>query len=99
MPRVGIVALLQESNTFLSGQTTLDHFRQDVLLTGPAIRERYADSHHEIGGFFAGLERAGVEVVPVFAARALPYGTVTADTFAALLAMMQEAVAAAGSYR
>jgi microcystin degradation protein MlrC len=96
MPRVGIVALLQESNTFLQGQTTLEHFRQDVLLTGPAIRERYVGSHHEIGGMFDGLDRAGVEAVPIFAARALPYGTVTADTFAELLAMMHAAVAAAG---
>ena len=34
MPRVGILALIQESNTFLPGTTTFDHFRQDLLLTG-----------------------------------------------------------------
>lgn len=96
MPRVGIVALLQESNTFLRGQTTLAHFRQDVLLTGAAVRERYAGSHHEIGGFFTGLEQAGVEALPIFAARAYPYGTVTAEAFATLTAIMRDAVAAAG---
>ncbi|MDZ4689461.1 MAG: M81 family metallopeptidase [Planctomycetaceae bacterium] len=97
MHRVGIVALLQESNTFLSGATTLEHFRQDGLLTGPAIRERYAGSHHEIGGFFDGLDRAGVEAVPIFAARALPYGAVTAETFAALMEMLREELEAAGT--
>ena len=72
--RVGIVALLQESNTFLAGRTTLDHFRADLLATGPAVREKLADAHHEVGGFFAGLAAAGIEAIPIFAARALPYG-------------------------
>ncbi|MDX1966378.1 MAG: M81 family metallopeptidase, partial [Planctomycetaceae bacterium] len=35
--RVGIIAILQESNTFLPEKTTLEHFRQDVLLTGDAV--------------------------------------------------------------
>lgn len=94
--RVGIVALLQESNTFLASKTTLDLFRADLLATGPAVREALAGAHHEVGGFFAGLEAAGVEAVPIFAARALPYGTMTADCLAALLEMMTVAIDAAG---
>ena len=96
MRRVGIIALLQESNTFLAGRTTLDHFRRDLLAAGPAVRAALADAHHEVGGFFAGLERAGIEAVPILAARALPFGTMTAATFAELMAMLEEAVAAAG---
>jgi len=80
--RVGIVALLQESNTFLRVRTTLAHFDQDLLLEGDAIRQRLAGSHHEIGGFFAGLEEAGLEAVPVFAARALPFGMLNDDALA-----------------
>ncbi|VTR98607.1 M81 family metallopeptidase [Tuwongella immobilis] len=94
--RVGIVALLQESNTFLSRQTTLAHFEQDMLLTGEAIRERMGDAHHEIGGFFAGLRDAQMEAVPIFAARALPFGAVTDEAVAALLNRMLAAVDAAG---
>ena len=94
--RVGIVAWLQESNTFLAGRTTLDHFRADLLATGPAVREVLAGAHHEVGGFFAGLEAAGVEAVPIFAARALPYGTMTADCLDSLLQMMTAAIDAAG---
>src|SRR3954454_9929420 len=94
--RVGIVALLQESNTFLDGRTTLAHFEQDLLLEGEAIRQRLAGSHHEIGGFFAGLESAGVEAVPVFVARALPFGLLTADTLAGLLARLTAALDRAG---
>jgi microcystin degradation protein MlrC len=96
MRRVGIIALLQESNTFLAGRTTLDHFRRDILATGPAVRVALADAHHEVGGFFAGLGRAGIEAVPILAARALPFGTMTAAAFGELMALLDDAVAAAG---
>jgi microcystin degradation protein MlrC len=86
--RVGIIAFLQESNTFLGEQTRLEHFQQDVLLTGEAMRQRFAGAPHEVGGFLAGLAEAGLEAVPLFAARALPYGTIAADAFDQLLAMM-----------
>jgi microcystin degradation protein MlrC len=94
--RVGIVALLQESNTFLAGKTTLDHFRADLLATGPAVRDALAGAHHEVGGFFSGLAAAEIEAVPIFAARALPYGTMTADCLDSLLQMMTTALDAAG---
>ena len=95
-PRVGILALLQESNTFLGGRTTLDHFRADLLATGEAVRTTLAGAHHEVGGFFAGLDGAGLEAVPIFAARALPYGTMTADCLEALMDLLGTALAAAG---
>jgi microcystin degradation protein MlrC len=90
MHRVGVIALLQESNTFLRGQTTLEHFRQEVLLRGEAVREHFANTPHEVGGFFAGLADANIEAVPIFAARALPFGAVTAECWDALLAMLRE---------
>lgn len=90
--RVGIVALLQESNSFIARQTTLEHFEQDMLLTGPILRERLLQAHHEIGGFFAGLEQAGIEPVPIFAARAVPYGVMTNETFESLMAMLEAEV-------
>ena len=95
-PRVGIVALLQESNTFLRGETSLDHFHADLLVTGEAVRSALAGAHHEVGGFFASLEAAGIEAVPIFAARALPYGAMKADCLEALLAMLSAALDAAG---
>lgn len=94
--RVGIVALLQESNTFLRERTVLAHFEDDLLLAGESIRQRLADSQHEIGGFFAGLDAAGIQAVPIFVARALPYGVVTADTFAALMTRLSVALGRAG---
>ena len=96
MPRVGIIAWLHESNTFVSARTTLAHFERDLLATGETIRERFADAHHEIGGFFAGLAEHNIEAVPIFAARALPYGIITTEAFDALLLQMLETLDAAG---
>lgn len=86
--RVGIIALLHESNTFISEPTRLEHFRQDTLLTGEAIRASMGDTHHEVSGFFEGLKSAQIEAVPIFAARAIPFGPVTAEAFDQLLEMM-----------
>ena len=94
--RVGIIALLQESNTFLREPTTLARFEEDLLADGEEVRRRLAGTHHEVGGFFEGLAAAGAEAVPVFAARALPFGVVTAEAFAALLARMFAALDRAG---
>ncbi len=97
MPRVGIIALLHESNTFVPARTTLEHFERDVLCTGDSIRERFADTHHEIGGFFLGLAQQEIEAVPIFAARALPYGIITSEAFDSLLLKLFEAIDAAES--
>ena len=70
--RIGIIALLQESNTFITGATTLAHFEADMLLEGEPVRARFDGAHHEVGGFFAGLAEEHIDAVPIFAARALP---------------------------
>ncbi len=95
--RVGIIALLQESNTFLPEPTTFEKFEQDLLLTGEAVRERLAGTHHEVGGFFEGLAEAGIEAAPIFAARALPFGVVTADAFDRLLEILFTELEKAGT--
>lgn len=94
--RVGIVGLLQESNTFIDARTRIEDFEADVIAAGAAVRERFEGAHHEIGGFFEGLEEAGIEAVPVFAARALPAGVIAAADFEALLARMLAALESAG---
>ena len=94
--RVGIIALLQESNTFIAEPTTLAHFEQDLLVEGEAVRTRLADAHHEVGGFFAGIAVERLDAAPIFAARALPYGIVSAEAFAALLTRMDAAIDRAG---
>lgn len=94
--RIGVLALLHESNTFLSQLTDVENFRQNLLLTGEPIRTALADAHHEVGGFFAGLAEQQLEAVPVFAARALPSGTIAADAFEQLVSDLLNQLAAAG---
>lgn len=94
--RVGIIALLQESNTFLAEKTSLRRFEEDILVTGAAVRDRFANAPHEVGGFLAGLDKAGIEAVPIFAARALPFGTVTVEAFDELTRRMFAALDEAG---
>ena len=96
--RIGIIALLHESNTFVPQPTTLKQFHDDLYLEGEAIREQLAESHHEIGGFFAGLHQCSrdgdVVAVPLLATRATPAGIITTETIATLVARMLSIVAA-----
>jgi microcystin degradation protein MlrC len=96
MPRIGIIALIQESNTFLPGKTTFEQFRQDLILVGDEVRQHFASAHHEVRGFFDGLQRAGLEAVPIFAARALPFGAIEPEAFERLVKMMLSELGYAG---
>lgn len=94
--RVGIIALQHESNTFCPGPTTFRDFEKGALLTGEDIRREYGSAHHEVGGFFQGLEEAGIEAVPIFLAWTMPGGVVDSRTLEKLLAKMLDALKAAG---
>lgn len=94
--RVGVVGLQHESNTFAAGPTPLAAFERDTLVAGEAVRDRYAGTHHEVGGFFEQLAADGVEAVPLFAAWTMPSGTVARGAAAELTRRAAQAVAAAG---
>lgn len=96
MPRVGILALIQESNTFLAGTTTYEHFRQDLILTGEEVRQHFANAHHEVRGFFDGLAKGGIEAVPIFAARAIPFGAIEPGVLETLVKMMLDELQSVG---
>ncbi len=93
--RIGIIAFLHETNTFISEPTILGHFERNLLVTGDEVRSRLAGTDHEVGGFFDRLDAADCDVIPLFAARALPFGTITDNTYDALLRRLLEALAAA----
>ncbi len=94
--RVGIIGLQHESNTFLESRTTWQDFERGSLLRGAAIRDEFTRAHHEVGGFFQGLDEEGLEAVPVFFAWALPSGPITARALDQLLAAMVEGLKQAG---
>jgi len=94
--RIGIIAFLHESNTFVSEATTIEHFRENTLLLGDDVRQMQK-SHHEVAGFFEALaEVDSCEAVPIFAARATPYGTITAEAHAELIELLCRAMDQAG---
>jgi microcystin degradation protein MlrC len=78
--RVGILGLIHESNTFFEGKTSYEDFEQHQMLWGEAIRRAYEKAFHEIGGFFEGLEREGLESLPLYFAYQQASGTITAET-------------------
>ncbi len=94
--RVGVLSLMHESNTFAAGPTPLAAFERDTLAAGGAVRDRYAGTHHEVGGFFEQLADDGIEAVPLFAACALPSGTLAAGAAAELTRRALAAVRSAG---
>ena len=77
-------------------QTRWEHFQADTLARGDEVRERFADAPHEIGGFFGGLADASIDAAGLFAARALPYGTIESESFDRLVDAMLDEIGSAG---
>lgn len=92
--RIGIIGLLHESNTFSAQPTQWANFEQLNLCRGAEVLDQFSTSRHELGGFINRLDErntnsnVAIETVPIFAARALPSGTVTAECWERLLECM-----------
>lgn len=94
--RIGILALLHESNTFLNEPTELSHFRLNLLATGDAVCAAFRDTPHEVGGFLRAIDAApGFESVGIFGARAMPYGPISANCWNELCEQLEAALRAA----
>jgi microcystin degradation protein MlrC len=99
MKRIGIVVLLHESNTILPSPTTLKHFETNVLVEGDEVLSRFRGSQHEVGGFIDSIEQeTGLQLVGVFAARAMPYGPIDASCWNELMRQLSNAVDRYGPY-
>ena len=79
--RIAIGGFLHESNTFNAHPADLHRFREGALSYGAALVPVWREAHHEIGGFIAGAEAFGFDLVPVAAAVATPSGPVTDEFF------------------
>ncbi len=80
--RIGILALLHESNTFIAQPTTVERFREDIFLEGEPILAKFSGAHHELGGFLFGLQVSSpgrsstITPVPLAVFRATPSGPI-----------------------
>jgi microcystin degradation protein MlrC len=94
--RVGILCFQHESNTFITGQTTLADFQRSSLQLGEEFRQRWSSTHHETAGFFQGVAEQGIEAAPLLLAKTTPGPTVTAHALDTILGMMIEQLDRAG---
>ena len=93
MKRIGIIALLHESNTFLDEPTTLEHFRGNLLADGDDVIDAFRGSQHEVGGFIEALDGdPEIETVGIFGARAMPYGMITKDCWQTVMTRLEAAL-------
>lgn len=93
-PRVALVGVFHETNTFSPVVTDLAAFELRGLMTGPAWIDAFAGTRTVGGGFVAGCEEQEMEPVGVFGAYATPSGTITEETVDVLLARLEAALRA-----
>jgi microcystin degradation protein MlrC len=94
--RVGILGLIHESNTFFEGKTSYEDFKNHQMLWGQDIRRAYEKAFHEVGGFFEGLEKEGLEVLPLYCAYQQASGTIMAEALEKLWRDIETALDGAG---
>jgi microcystin degradation protein MlrC len=90
--RVGVLAFLHESNTFLPATTTWEDFASTSMTQGEVMRERWIKAHHELGGLLQGALDEGFEIVPGFATFAVPSGTIEAPAFERIATSLVDSV-------
>lgn len=92
-PRVAILGVYHETNTFSPLRTGTDAFARRWY-RGGEVTEHFEGTRTMIGGFFDGARSAGLEPVPVFATFATPSGTVLREAFDAIRAELRDALRA-----
>ena len=78
--RICVGSMFTETSHFLSTRSDLEHWRNTYVLEDDDIFA-LVSSRSEEGGMLARLSRAGVEVVPTLAARAISGGRSTSDCY------------------
>lgn len=89
-PRVAAIGVFHETNTYSPVRTDLAAFERRGLLRGPAWVREFAGTRTVGGGFLAGGESAGLDLVGVFGAYATPAGLITKDAIETILTGIEE---------
>ena len=95
-PRVAVIGVFHETNTYSPVPTDLAAFERRGLLRGPAWVREFAGTRTVGGGFLAGGESAGLDLVGVFGAYATPAGLITKDAIETILTGIEEELDRAG---
>ena len=75
--RIAIGGLSHETNTFCAALTEVNEFKDREWTHGEALAARHRGVRDYLGGMLASAEERGIEVVPTFATRATPSGTIS----------------------
>ena len=94
--RVVTGGISHETSTFTLVPTTLESFRERALLREVEILETYRGTNTPIGGFMAGAETHGFELVPTLFAEAHPSAPAPRLVFDALLDELLQGIVSAG---
>lgn len=92
-PRVGVLGVWHETNTYSARPTTLADFEAFELLTGTAIEDHNRNTGTVIGGFY---DNPALELVPVLSAGAWPSGPAVQPAIERLLTDLGTGLRAAG---
>ena len=97
--RVITGAIGHETSTFTTVATTWESYRNQRFgyLIGDEIISKFRGTNTTIGGFIAGAETHGLELIPTIFANAHPSGPTPRDIFEAILKDMLDRIAEAGS--
>ncbi len=94
-PRVAAAQISHETNVFSAVRTDLAAFRAAGLLVGPVIIASARGTNTSFGGFIAGAEQEGFELIPLVSVWATPSGLVTAEAISALTDMLESGLRSA----
>src|SRR5262245_64154522 len=95
--RIATGGISHETSTFAPTPTTLRDFETGLgLFRGPAIAERFSGTNNCTGGFIAGSERHGFELVPLVWTFAYPGGLIPRADYDVLKAEFLDRLGRAG---
>ncbi|MGE3911884.1 MAG: M81 family metallopeptidase [Chloroflexota bacterium] len=94
--RIAIGGISHETNTFSTIKTDLSLFERRGVHSAEALVPAFAGTRTILGGFLDAARTLGFEGVPTMLAEAAPSGTVTAEAFDRLTALLLDGLKEAG---
>jgi microcystin degradation protein MlrC len=96
VPRIGVVSIAQETNTFSPLPSTLADFESQGIFKGKQIEDAFAGTNTEIGGALGHIRSKGFEAVPVLRAWAMSSGPIVSAELKALGDLLSSGLSSAG---
>lgn len=96
--RLVIGKISHESNSFSVIPADLEAFNERGYHRGADILTAFENTNTPLGGFLAGAQSQGVELIPTVAAEATPSGPVTRTAFETILEDLLQGIRTAGSF-